>query len=331
VLSISPPPSLDLGTIILILVIVTIGISALGIASYRVLKKMRQKRIEKTQDVYNQYIDLLNLEFLMVIDKQSGLPIYTQNFSGGKIDDEFISGILQAVQNSVDDLRGLGNKGQSIRKEYKDLILIITDFVNLRLILITRKSPSKYLIYSIEQFAYDIYKNYGNLIDSFNGETVPFTGIEDLLRQHFNPFFLYPVKLPEIDKIRKVRLTQNEMKFVNKAVDLMKAKNQDYFYIRDLMSEKEFTQSEKEIIKAIYERIKRDNDDNDFYPYPYIFKPPSPPDDLGLEGVAQPKDPPPKKEPGYNPYCKFCGADLPIGQLICHVCGNKLCRNKFYK
>jgi hypothetical protein len=324
VLSISPPPSLDLGTIILILVIVTIGISALGIASYRVLKKMRQKRIEKTQDVYNQYIDLLNLEFLMVIDKQSGLPIYAQNFSGGKIDDEFISGILQAVQNSVDDLRGLGNKGQSIRKEYKDLILIITDFVNLRLILITRKSPSKYLIYSIEQFAYDIYKNYGNLIDSFNGETLPFRGIEDLLRQHFNPFFLYPVKLPEIDKIRKVRLTQNEMKFVNKAVDLMKAKNQDYFYIRDLMSEKEFTQSEKEIIKAIYERIKRDNDDNDFYPYPYIFKPPSPPDDLGIEGVAQPKDPPPKKEPGDNPYCKFCGADLPIGQIICHVCGNKV-------
>jgi len=324
VLSISPPPSLDLWTIILILGIVTIGISALGIASYRVLKKMRQKRIEETQKAYSQYIDLLNLEFLMVIDKQSGLPIYTQNFLGGKIDDEFISGILQAVQNSVDDLRGLRNEGQSIRKEYKDLILIITDFVNLRLILITRKSPSKHFIYSIEEFAYDIYKNYGNLIDSFKGETVPFTGIEDLLRQRFNSFFLYPVKLPETDKIRKGRLTQNEMKFVNKAVDLMKAKNQDYFYIRDLMSEKEFTQSEKEIIKAIYERIKRDNNDNDFYPYPYIFKPPTPPDDLGLEGVAQPKEPPPKKESGYIPYCKFCGADLPIGQSICHVCGNKV-------
>jgi hypothetical protein len=315
---------LDPWTIVLIIGIVTIGISVVGVLTYRVLKKLRQKRIEKTQNVYNQYIDLLNLEFIMVIDKQLGLPIYMQNFSGGKIDDEFISGILQAIQNSVGDLSRVGNEDQSIGIEYKNLFLVITDFVNLRLIFITRKSPSKHFIYSVEEFAYDIYKNYGNLIESFNGETVPFKGIEDLLKQHFNPFFLFPVKLPKIDKLSKVRLSQNERKFVNKAVDLMKAKNQEYFYIRDLMSEKEFTQSEKEIIKAIYERIKRDNDDDDFYPYPYIFKPPTPPDDLGLEGVAQLKDPLPKKESDYSPYCKFCGANLPIGQSICQACGNKV-------
>jgi hypothetical protein len=63
---------------------------------------------------------------------------------------------------------------------------------------------------------------------------------------------------------------------------------------------------------------------NDDLPYPYIFKPPSPPGDLGLESAAQLRDPPVKKVRGYNLYCKFCGADLPTGQSICHVCGNKV-------
>ncbi|MFX1452937.1 MAG: zinc-ribbon domain-containing protein, partial [Promethearchaeota archaeon] len=26
----------------------------------------------------------------------------------------------------------------------------------------------------------------------------------------------------------------------------------------------------------------------------------------------------------YESYCKHCGANLPKGQTICHVCGNKV-------
>jgi len=26
----------------------------------------------------------------------------------------------------------------------------------------------------------------------------------------------------------------------------------------------------------------------------------------------------------YEPYCKHCGAELPEGQTICHVCGKKV-------
>ncbi len=31
-----------------------------------------------------------------------------------------------------------------------------------------------------------------------------------------------------------------------------------------------------------------------------------------------------EKESEYEPYCKHCGAELPKGQSICHVCGKKV-------
>ncbi|MFX0024058.1 MAG: roadblock/LC7 domain-containing protein [Candidatus Hermodarchaeota archaeon] len=55
-------------------------------------------------------------------------------------------------------------------------------------------------------------------------------------------------------------------------------------------------------------------------PYPYVFKPPSPPGDITIAGQSQKKEILIKNAPN----CKFCGSLLPEGQKICHVCGNKV-------
>jgi hypothetical protein len=59
-------------------------------------------------------------------------------------------------------------------------------------------------------------------------------------------------------------------------------------------------------------------------PLPYIFQPPTPPGDLGLAGEPQIKAPDTRQIIEYEPYCKHCGAELPEGQTICHVCGKKV-------
>ena len=63
--------------------------------------------------------------------------------------------------------------------------------------------------------------------------------------------------------------------------------------------------------------------DDDFFPYPYIFKPPTPPGDIGLVGQLQAKEPI-IKELHHAPYCKYCGGTLAQGESICHVCRNKV-------
>jgi len=68
-----------------------------------------------------------------------------------------------------------------------------------------------------------------------------------------------------------------------------------------------------------------DRKDDEELPYPYIFKPPEPPDDIKdvtqLQVTQTPKDP---ENPWENPFCKHCGAFLPEGQSICPSCGKNV-------
>lgn len=75
--------------------------------------------------------------------------------------------------------------------------------------------------------------------------------------------------------------------------------------------------------KDFLKRLSEYDEDGDL-PFPYIFKPPSPPGDLGLAGQSQVKRPIKEEFPEDKPYCKHCGAELPKGQAICHVCGKKV-------
>ena len=60
-------------------------------------------------------------------------------------------------------------------------------------------------------------------------------------------------------------------------------------------------------------------DDNDRYPYPYIFKPPEPPGDLGVVTQLQVKKPI-NKEPDDEYYCQYCGRTLTKEERFSHNC-----------
>ena len=62
-----------------------------------------------------------------------------------------------------------------------------------------------------------------------------------------------------------------------------------------------------------------DNGDDDRYPYPYIFKPPEPPGDLGVETQLQVKKSI-DKEPEDEFYCQYCGRKLGKEERLSHNC-----------
>ena len=127
----------------------------------------------------------------------------------------------------------------------------MTEFVNLRLILIMSENPSKNFIYSIEHLAYDIYKNYGKLLDDFHGNLAEFRSIKGLVENDLNLAIIYPLT---IDKSEKVKLTVSEKAMIERAETFMETHDFNYFYVIYLMPENIFTPKDAKTILSLIDK-----------------------------------------------------------------------------
>ncbi len=59
------------------------------------------------------------------------------------------------------------------------------------------------------------------------------------------------------------------------------------------------------------------------YPYPYVFKPPSPPDDIGVVMNVQVKRAFKEETSDSLKFCLYCGSKLRISAKYCRACGKK--------
>ena len=71
------------------------------------------------------------------------------------------------------------------------------------------------------------------------------------------------------------------------------------------------------------EKSDRDDDGDDRFPYPYIFTPPNPPDDLALAPQSQLRAPLKEKEPEEEIFCQYCGMKLTKEEQFTHSCKKK--------
>ena len=89
--------------------------------------------------------------------------------------------------------------------------------------------------------------------------------------------------------------------------------------------ESRFTNLRKETIGLKTKNDNKDSkaDDTGHFPYPYIFKPPSPPDDIGVVTNVQHKRLFKEKKSEHTHFCLYCGSKLAMDRSFCSVCGKK--------
>lgn len=62
----------------------------------------------------------------------------------------------------------------------------------------------------------------------------------------------------------------------------------------------------------------------DRYPYPYVFKPPEPPDDIGVSTNVQLNRSRKEEMPEVELFCRYCGSKLGMDESFCSICGKKV-------
>ncbi|MFX0041907.1 MAG: hypothetical protein ACFE8L_03245 [Candidatus Hodarchaeota archaeon] len=238
-------------TLFLIIGIIIIGGAFAGFIGYTNLKKRETKGRKRLKLILEECTDVLNLNYIIVLDKKSGIDLYAESFEEKEFDLTLIAGYLQALHNFGTEVLKGTKDSRTIKLEYRGSILLMSEFVNLRIIIIMKENPSKNFLYSIESLAYDIYKNYGNLIDQFSGNLQPFRGIKDLVEKHLNTLFIYPL---HIVMPKKAELNQNEKEMIKKALDFMKQHKFNYFHSIYLLPENVCTPKDYEAIRSLIKK-----------------------------------------------------------------------------
>jgi hypothetical protein len=242
------PEVIDWTLIISILVIIGL-FSAITASTIVVAKKNKRKRAAAKERTINKFMDILNLNYVIVIEKKSSLNIYDQSFTEKQINSTLVSGFLEAIRTFGLDISGAGEHSQTVKLEYQKSNILMSDFKNFRLIFIMKEIPSTQFYEVIEELSLEIEDKYGVYLKDFKGNLQPFEGIEQLLRKHMGTSFLYPLKLTGTGKMK---IAPTEKALVNKAIEIMKKSRADYFYVTQLIREITFDSKE---IEALYSLI----------------------------------------------------------------------------
>ncbi len=241
--------------VIFIIVLLIIIALVASISSYVSIKRIRRIRNEHRQNIFNKYMDILNLKYLIVSEKNSGLTVYEQFFAGKNIDSSLISGFLQAIRAFGIELTDAYEESRSVKLDYQNSKILMSDFKNTRLILLMEEKPSKDFLDSINVLLYDIEEKYGILLEDFDGDLTEFYGIRNLLEQSLHTSLIYPLKVTPQNR----RIKSDEKTMINRALEIMKGKKTDYFFVSLLLAKKKGFQvrDAETILKLINKKIFR--------------------------------------------------------------------------
>ena len=214
--------------------IIIVGISvitAVSISSYKLVKRSKRIHEKQRQKIYNKYMDVLNLEYFIVIEKRTGLNIYEQILAVKDIDASLITGFLEAIRNFGIELTGANEQSQTIKLEYQKSKIIMSEFKDFRILLIMKENPSQDFLDSIKALSYDIDNKYGEDIAHFTGNIDKFINMKELLDEHLETSLIYPLEI----RPQNIKLSSEEQSMINRAKDVMKMKNTDYFFVSYLL------------------------------------------------------------------------------------------------
>ena len=250
VFTITLPFTIDWFMVVSIIIIIGLT-STVSASSYVLIKNNKKKNIARKEAVYNKCTDILNLNYVLIIEKKTSLNVYDQVFIEKQLNTVLLSGFLEAIRAFGIELTGSKDHSQIIKLDYQNSKILMAEFKNFRLILIMKELPTEPFYESISALSLEIEEKYGTFLKSFNGDVEPFKNMEELIKKHLGTAFLYPLKVVMTDK---TKISTHEKSIINKALNLMKINKTKYCFTTQLIQDKGYNSKDIETIFSLIDR-----------------------------------------------------------------------------
>jgi len=191
----------------------------------------------KWRTTSQKFQDALNLNFLMIILRNSGIPVFSYSFKGEKVDYELMSGFLQAISMFKKELIKTDKKSPVKKPEwemsYQEFRIFGIDREFVQFIAILEEAPSESLKNTIYKFIGAVEDKYLQLFTKFRGNTTEFESINKIIRDHFETTLILPYYAVNVPSGSLKQLSDLERQIYNLGMIFMK--QQGYFYINNLL------------------------------------------------------------------------------------------------
>lgn len=215
------------------------------------MKKRRNRKISE-EVLHKKLMDLTNLEHVLVLQRGSGLKLYSQSFCSHELYSEILSGLLEAIS-----LMGEKISGEKLRRlSYENYQLMIYEGKKAKGVCVLKDVPtSNFLIDALTVFIKKFEGKFAGSLMDFDGNLTRFDSTVEILDEAFSTYLIYPVSLMwNGDEESLSKLELNALKFTKKY-----GENNQLFSIPDLISELKvkLKKSEMELVNIINNLLER--------------------------------------------------------------------------
>lgn len=248
-------------------ILAVVAASIFGVYSVRKRSK-KKKRLEREagfKKIQNKFIDVANIQHLLVIEKNSGANIYNYSLGESEYNADLISGFLQAISSFQVEFDKKGKQDKGYTLSYGDFTILLKDSDLIRAALILDAQPSEELRRNLDRFTQEFQSHYRPILVQWNGELTPFKTATYIVAKNLEISLIYPHRLTDLGrmvsrgKMPSGRvLSDLDRGLLKLANTIMITNKADYFYLPAFI---EFADTRKEsrleIVGTIYNLIKR--------------------------------------------------------------------------
>ncbi len=214
---------------------------AIAISIQRGVVVPRRKRARALLSrMYHRLSDVENVQYVLVLSKGGGVPMFSKSLAEVPIDESLVSGFLSAISSFGAEISTKMKKdtksGGLEELSYQQFKIILDEGQYVRVALLLLRRPSDTLKERLRKFTAEFEKHFQAQVANFRGEVLQDMVVTPVIEQVFESDLLYPHRIIEEKVVPYAR--ELPRKSVAKKV-LAVARSDEFdsiFYIRELIS-----------------------------------------------------------------------------------------------
>jgi len=230
------PTGVDLGGILPIFIIIgSIAGSSIIIGSFYkiVIVPKRETQRNTLKTIRTIFDDAINMEYVLVIYKESGVSIFFKSMGLENVDPDLISGFISAISSFGEKIE----LNESLTKmKYGDKSLLLADGKYIRVGIVLNDKGSELIRTNLKKFIDEFEERYADTLPKWESSLMVFKDAGDLVDNIFNTSIILPhITKYTISDVKDLEYNISR-NILYEAETLLEEPDRDYFFIGKLIN-----------------------------------------------------------------------------------------------